>query len=785
MSRHRFVRNMHDLEDELYDDDDYYDDENDNDYNEQADEPEVRVQAAQFIDGKLVKDTVDNATAALSRLTLEVRKVVDDSVADREIVLALKKTGNNVSEAINYIFDGDKEDGALWALYFESPGNLESIFTLINPSLEPSSRSAMVIDSPPGLSLSQKIGDNYKGSPPLQARDPLKLSGRLDALLSGRLPKSESEEPKGLKVQENSKILGLQSLLAPNKDRLIGLVPLIQPRLETSSTSDVLKKALTDLSMNNTSSQTPIIFQPRRDSPTSKLKISAPITSNRALSKTPVQNGQFKSDFFTPEWQSSRSLLRAPSSFAHFWTSSLHEDREKTKYSSKFGVSIILGYPTEKRFDMAPFKFNSPSPDDVVMNARSAKDKGHVDAGKSTMMGHLLYLLGEVDERTMRKYEKDSEKMKKGSFAFAWVLDATEEERSRGVTIDVAVSKFETPSRRFTLLDAPGHRDFVPNMISGASQADVALLVIDSTRGEFETGFESGGQTREHSLLVRSLGVTQIVVAINKLDTSNWDQGRFLEIQEKLLIFLVQAGFRRDKITFIPCSGFTGENLIERTSLPLEEWYQGSTLAEALDHLELPPRSLEKPFRLPISDFFKGGLSVGSSATVSLSGRVESGSIQVGDQLMLMPIGEQCTVKAIEILSDPVKWAVAGDNISLSVSGVDITQISVGNILCDAQRPVPVTTHFRAKIVTFDIRIPLTIGVPFDGTRNNFKTDINVESKLRALPKNTTASVEIKLDHPICIETAKESKELGRFMLRLGPTVVAAGIVSDIISRSK
>ncbi|KAJ3091066.1 HBS1-like protein, partial [Quaeritorhiza haematococci] len=268
---------------------------------------------------------------------------------------------------------------------------------------------------------------------------------------------------------------------------------------------------------------------------------------------------------------------------------------------------------------------------------------GHVDAGKSTLMGHVLYLLGEVSDRTMKRYERDSEKMKKSSFAFAWVLDETEEERSRGITMDVAITKFQTEHRRFTLLDAPGHRDFIPNMISGAAQADVAILVVDSTTGEFEAGFESGGQTREHALLIRSLGVAQLVVAVNKLDVMNWSQARYQEIVNKLTAFLTQAGFRKSKVTFIPTSGYTGENLLKRENEELKKWYSGPTLVEQIDRFEVPQRPIDKPFRLSVVDFFKGSISSaggGGSGAVSMSGRIESGHVQIGDQVAVMPINE-------------------------------------------------------------------------------------------------------------------------------------------------
>ena len=208
---------------------------------------------------------------------------------------------------------------------------------------------------------------------------------------------------------------------------------------------------------------------------------------------------------------------------------------------------------------------------------------GHVDAGKSTLMGHLLYLLGFVSKKAIHRYETDSKKIGKNSFLYAWVLDETQEERSRGITMDIAQSRFETDKRVVTLLDAPGHKDFIPNMITGATQADVALLVVDATKGEFETGFESGGQTREHTYLIRSLGISQLGVVVNKLDNCDWSQDRYNDITSKLSAFLKQVGFKEQDVTYVPCSGLTGENLHQRSKLEaLCSWYSGPSLVEII-----------------------------------------------------------------------------------------------------------------------------------------------------------------------------------------------------------
>ncbi|KAA0707241.1 HBS1-like protein ERFS [Triplophysa tibetana] len=296
---------------------------------------------------------------------------------------------------------------------------------------------------------------------------------------------------------------------------------------------------------------------------------------------------------------------------------------------------------------------------------------GHVDAGKSTLMGHVLYLLGNVNKRTMHKYEQESKKAGKASFAYAWVLDETGEERDRGVTMDVGMTKFETNSKVVTLMDAPGHKDFIPNMITGAAQADVAALVVDASRGEFEAGFEAGGQTREHGLLVRSLGVTQLAVAVNKMDQVNWQQERFKEIVSKLGHFLKQAGFKDSDVFYIPTSGLSGENLTTKSKVPeLTSWYTGPCLLEQIDAFKPPQRSVEKPFRLCVSDVFK---DLGSGFCVT--GKIEAGFVQTGDKILAMPPNETCTVKGITLHDEPLDWAAAGDHVSLTVTGIDIIKI--------------------------------------------------------------------------------------------------------------
>jgi elongation factor 1 alpha-like protein len=268
------------------------------------------------------------------------------------------------------------------------------------------------------------------------------------------------------------------------------------------------------------------------------------------------------------------------------------------------------------------------------------------------------------------RFETESKKAGKSSFAYAWVLDETGEERTRGITMDIAMTRFETEKKIVTLLDAPGHKDFIPNMIMGTSQADVAILVVDSRPGEFEAGFEAGGQTREHAILARSLGVTQLAVAVNKMDATGWSENRFNEIAQKLGQFLKQAGFRDSDVKYIPCSGLTGVNLTHSAKTDeLSSWYRGPCLVDRIDAFKHVQRPVEKPFRCCVSDVFKIG---GSGITVS--GKVASGHVQAGDIVTVMPAGDPAQVKTISVHEEASQWASAGDHLTLTLTDIDISK---------------------------------------------------------------------------------------------------------------
>ncbi|KAJ5216161.1 HBS1-like protein [Penicillium cinerascens] len=401
---------------------------------------------------------------------------------------------------------------------------------------------------------------------------------------------------------------------------------------------------------------------------------------------------------------------------------------------------------------------------------------GHVDAGKSTLMGRLLADQGAIDQRTLDKYRKEAEKIGKGSFALAWVLDQGSEERERGVTIDIATNKFETESTAFTIVDAPGHRDFVPNMIAGASQADFAVLVIDASTGKFESGLK--GQTKEHALLVRSMGVQKIVVAVNKMDTVQWDKGRFEEIEQQISSFLTTAGFQEKNIAFVPCSGVLGDNITRRSENPQGSWYTGRTLIEELETSERYTHALDQPLRMTIGDVFRGSVQ----NPLSISGRLDSGSLQIGDQILTMPSGETALVRSVEVDGEPNDWAVAGQNVVLNLANIDPIHLRSGDVVCRASSPIPNVTTFTAKVLAFEHLMPMMVDihrgrlhVPGRISKLVASLDKASGAPTKKRPKivapGTVARVVVEMDQAVPLEAPT------RIVLRHGGSTVAAGLL--------
>ena len=320
---------------------------------------------------------------------------------------------------------------------------------------------------------------------------------------------------------------------------------------------------------------------------------------------------------------------------------------------------------------------------------------GHVDSGKSTTTGHLIYKCGGIDKRTIEKFEKEAAESGKGSFKYAWVMDKLKAERERGITIDIALWKFETAKSVFTIIDAPGHRDFIKNMITGTSQADVAILIIASGVGEFEAGISKEGQTREHALLAFTMGVKQMVVCINKMDDKsvNWGQARYEEIKKEVSDYLKKIGYNPDKIPFIPLSGWTGDNMLEKSDNM--KWYTGPCLIEALDNLEQPKRPHSKPLRLPLQDVYK----IGGIGTVPV-GRVETGILKPGMVLTFAPMNVTTECKSVEMHHESLDEAEPGDNVGFNVNDIDSKDIDRGHVASDANnKPAAEVIDFVAQVV--------------------------------------------------------------------------------------
>ena len=419
---------------------------------------------------------------------------------------------------------------------------------------------------------------------------------------------------------------------------------------------------------------------------------------------------------------------------------------------------------------------------------------GHVDHGKSTTIGHLFYLTKTIDERTIQRYEEEAKTLGKSTFKFAWVLDKFKEERERGLTIDLSFWKFETPKYFFTVIDAPGHRDFIKNMITGTSQADGAILFISAKTGEYEAGIGSGGQTREHAFLAKTLGVSQLVVAINKMDdaTVKWNQERYEDVRNGALDLLKITGYRVENISFVPTSGWTGDNLVVKSkNMP---WYKGLTLVQALDNFTVPSKPVNKPLRLPIQDVY----TITGVGTVPV-GRVETGVMKVGDQIIIMPSGNRGEVRSIETHHTMIPEAGPGDNIGFSVKGISRSDARRGDVIGLVSDPPSVVKEFIGQIIV--IHHPTAIATGYTPVLHSHtvtmactfteliqkidpRTGQVVEEKPDYLKTGDGALVKFKPLRPIVIETYTDFPPLGRFAIRDMGSTVAAGVVREITEKA-
>jgi elongation factor 1-alpha len=413
---------------------------------------------------------------------------------------------------------------------------------------------------------------------------------------------------------------------------------------------------------------------------------------------------------------------------------------------------------------------------------------GHVDSGKSTTTGHLIYKCGGIDKRTIEKFEKEAHEMGKGSFKYAWVLDKLKAERERGITIDIALWKFETQKYNFTIIDAPGHRDFIKNMITGTSQADVAILIIASPAGEFEAGISKNGQTREHALLAYTLGVKQLIVCANKMDekTVAYSQARFEEIVNEVSNFIKKIGYNPKNVPFVPISGWTGDNMLERSeNMP---WWKGPTLLEALDGVTPPIRPVDKPLRIPLQDVYK----IGGIGTVPV-GRVETGILKPGAIVTFAPVGLTTEVKSVEMHHEQLQEAVPGDNVGFNVKNVAVKDIRRGFVAGDAKDDPPAETGvFNAQVIVLNHPGQIHAGyAPVVDCHTahiacKWQTIISkidrrsgkiLEESPKFVKSGDAAMVDLVPQKPMCVEAFGTYPPLGRFAVRDMRQTVAVGVI--------
>lgn len=418
---------------------------------------------------------------------------------------------------------------------------------------------------------------------------------------------------------------------------------------------------------------------------------------------------------------------------------------------------------------------------------------GHVDVGKSTICGNLMFMSGMVDQRTIDKFKQEAKEKNRDSWWLAYVMDINDDEKSKGKTVEVGRATLETPNKRYTVFDAPGHKNYVPDMIMGASMSDLAALVISARKGEYESGFERDGQTREHAQLARSLGVDRLIVIINKMDEDsvNWSEDRYNEIVGGVTPFLIEGcGFLEENLTFIPISGLTGDNIDKLGSN--SPWYTGKTLLEYLDSIPLPARDPTGPLRIPVLDKMK-------DRGVIAFGKVESGTVEIGTKMTVMPNDRQCQVTAIyNCKQELVKYATAGENVQVKVRMIDDERhINRGDVLCQMDKPAPITELFEAELQILELLPHKQVMTPGYKSMMHLHTigeEIVVKSlkgvydedgsgkeylnkKAKYAKSGSKCLVTISTRVPVSLEKYEFIEQMGRFTLRDEGKTIALGKV--------
>jgi len=425
---------------------------------------------------------------------------------------------------------------------------------------------------------------------------------------------------------------------------------------------------------------------------------------------------------------------------------------------------------------------------------------GHVDSGKSTSTGHLIYKCGGIDKRVIATYEKEAAETGKSSFKYAWVLDKLKSERERGITIDIALWKFQTKKHFFTVIDAPGHRDFIKNMITGTSQADVAILMIAGRSGEFEDGFSKEGSTKEHMTLANTLGVKRMIVCVNKMDvtTPPYSEARFGEIMSEVKNYFKIKNFYK-KAKFVPISGWVGDNMLELSEnmpwyLKNKKKYLGITLVQLLDKLKPPKRPTDSPLRLQLQDVYK----IQGIGTVPV-GRVETGVLKPGSMVWFSPVSKKAECKSVEMHHESLEQAGPGDNVGFNIKGLSIKDISRGNVASNSKdHPAAKARRFYAQVIILnhnnvtDNYTPVldchtahiackfnTIVSEIDPRNGNEKRKADKDTKL-VLKKNQACMAVMLPQKPMCVEAYGDFAPLGRFAIRDMRRTVAVGVVKKV-----
>ncbi len=415
---------------------------------------------------------------------------------------------------------------------------------------------------------------------------------------------------------------------------------------------------------------------------------------------------------------------------------------------------------------------------------------GHVDHGKSTTVGRLLYDSGTIDEQTMRKLKDRAKELGKGGFEFAFVMDNLKEEQERGLTIDLAHKKFETPKFNFTIIDAPGHRDFIKNMITGASQADAGVLVVSANRGD---GVQA--QTKEHIFLARTLGVNQLVIGVNKMDMCQYDQKRFEEVKAEVSAVLKSVRYNPDEILFVAMASYLGENVVKKSgNMP---WYNGKTLVEAIDSFKEPEKPTQLPLRLPIQDVY----DIKGIGVVPV-GRVETGVMKVGDKVVIVPAregkGVPAEVKSIEMHHEQMQEAEPGDNVGFNLRGLSKKDIARGDVVGHPNNVPTVATEFTARLAVLNHPTVVTVGY----TPVFHIHTAQVACQITAIPKKLdpasgevmqenpdflktgdVAVVQVKPITPLVIERQQDIPQMSRFAIRDSGQTVAAGMCIELVKK--